>query len=100
MAIGVPGCDRCIAGRILDLSDGGMSVFSPLAIEMCTAAIVTYKGVIFLAEAVYCSSVAYGYRVGLTVDQALATGDLSVRNAEDEIHAVMREAVAPPAHNE
>lgn len=92
--IRVLACDSRLQGRILDLTSAGLALMSPERLEAGAAVSVTYKGVVILAEVVYCSVSSDGYRVGVQVDQALATGNVTVAEVEAELRSL---SVAPPA---
>ena len=87
--IRVLACGRRLSGRILDLSSEGMAVLSPEPLQPDAAVAVIYKGVLIIAEVVHCSSSPDGYRLGVKVDQALATSDVTVAEAETEIRSVV-----------
>jgi hypothetical protein len=78
--------DRRLNSRILDLSDAGLAIFLPEALAFGCPLAVTYKGVLILAEVMYCVPLGNGYRAGLKVDQAMAT-----LNAKASVAEVTRE---------
>lgn len=77
-----------IGGHIVELASQGMTVGSPQYLEPGAAVAVTYRGVLLLSEVVYCYKSGGEYRVGMKVDHALASGDLTVREAETEIRFI------------
>lgn len=88
VTIRVLSTDDRMPGHILDLASEGMAVFSPQPVQTGAALAITYRGVLMLAEVVYCNPSRDGFRVGMVVDQALATSDLTVKDAEFEIRAL------------
>ena len=74
-------------GRVLDVASEGIAVYCPQLIEPGCAISITYRGVLILAEVVYCIGLSGGYRAGAIMDQALATAhsELSVPEAVSEL---------------
>lgn len=87
--------DARLDGRILDLSDEGLAVFSPEPLSFGSPLAVTYKGVLILAEVVYCIPFGTGYRAGLKVDQAMETRTAEVSVAGDDAGVAERRASIP-----
>lgn len=76
-----------IQGRVVNLASNGIAIYSPQQIEPGGALSISYRGVLILAEVVYCIPVDGGYRAGAAIDQALATvnAELSVGEAVSEL---------------
>ena len=80
-------------GCIVDWSPGGVGVVTTNAIPVETAVSVEYAGVLILAEVRSCTADLRAFRIGLRIDQGIATRSarLSVGDAVREIQRRLEE---------
>ena len=86
------GRNKRLDSRILDLSAEGLAIFSPEPLGFGDPVSVTYKGVLILAEIVYCIPFGAGYRAGLKIDQAMATiaAEASMNDVTRELQSALK----------
>jgi hypothetical protein len=88
----------CSTACIVDFSCHGMGLVTSVPLTWRSAVAVQYAGVLMLAEVRSCTPDGRAFRIGLLLDQAIATADarLSVAGAVREIETVLASASEHP----
>jgi hypothetical protein len=84
-------CNKTLNTCILDLSDEGLAIYSPQPLCVGAPVAVTYRGVLILAEVVYCIPFEAGCRAGVKINQAMAT--VTAEGSVDEVTRELRSAL-------